>query len=84
MPKAAHNAHEGACGTATDRQLAVLPFDNWECTGAVGGQLEGLVDNFEPPRLCVVTDCWRTDWRTSTKVPANANVRGGLENRFGP
>src|SRR5262245_57657870 len=27
---------------------------------------------------------WRTDWRTSTKSPANWHVRVGLENRFGP
>jgi hypothetical protein len=27
---------------------------------------------------------WRTYWRTSMKSPANAHVRHGLENRFGP
>jgi hypothetical protein len=27
---------------------------------------------------------WRTNWRTSTKVPANRHVGDCLENRFGP
>src|SRR5262245_4122157 len=27
---------------------------------------------------------WRTGWRATNKIPANHNVRAGLENRFGP
>jgi outer membrane receptor for ferrienterochelin and colicin len=40
-------------------------------------------DNAASIDFAAPTSRWRTDWRTSEKIPANRHVGDCLENRFG-